>query len=87
MREHHVHVHQYVKETDSTAPYMMSIGITDRQKQPCCQSTAPAPSELLLLFKKVGDARLGATDLYPISPNTPAPRYQPIKKKIKKKIY
>ena len=33
---------------------------------------------LLLLFKKVSSARLGESDIHPISPKTPAPQYQPI---------
>ena len=36
---------------------------------------------LLLLLKKVGNARLGEGDIHPISPKTPAPRYQPIDRK------
>ena len=36
-------------------------------------------SELLLsLLKKVSSARLGESDIHPISPKTPAPQYQPI---------
>ena len=33
---------------------------------------------LLLLLKKIGNARLGEGDCHPISPKTPAPHYQPI---------
>ena len=40
---------------------------------------------LLLLLKKVSSARLGESDIYPISPKTPAPKYQPIDKKRKGK--
>ena len=36
---------------------------------------------LLLLFKKVGSARLGESNIHPISSNTPAPQYQPIGRK------
>ena len=36
---------------------------------------------LLLLLKKVSIARLGETDIHPISPKTPAPQYQPIDRK------
>ena len=36
---------------------------------------------LLLLFKKVGSARLRESDVHPISPKTPAPQYQPIDRK------
>ena len=36
---------------------------------------------LLLLLKKVGSARLGESDIHPISPKTPAPQYQPIDRK------
>ena len=32
---------------------------------------------LLLLLKKVGSARLRESDVYPISPKTPDPQYQP----------
>ena len=39
---------------------------------------------LLLLFKKVGSARLGESDVHPISPNTPVPQYQPIDRKKRK---
>ena len=37
---------------------------------------------LLLLFKKIGNARLGEGDRHPISPKTPAPYYQPIEEKV-----
>ena len=40
--------------------------------------------ELLLLLKKVGSARLRESDVHPISPKTPAPRYQPIDRKKRK---
>ena len=36
---------------------------------------------LLLLFKKVGSARLRESGIHPISPKTPAPQYQPIDRK------
>ena len=36
---------------------------------------------LLLLLKKVSSARLGESDIHPISPKTPAPQYQPIDRK------
>ena len=39
-------------------------------------ATAHAPP--LLLLKKVSSARLGESDIHPISPKTPAPQYQPI---------
>ena len=39
---------------------------------------------LLLLFKKIGNARRGEGDCRPISPNTPAPHYQPIEEKKRK---
>ena len=39
---------------------------------------------LLLLLKKVGSARLRDSGIHPISPETPAPQYQPIDKKKKK---
>ena len=39
---------------------------------------------LLLLFKKVGNARLGVGDQHPISPKTTAPQYQPIELRKRK---
>ena len=39
---------------------------------------------LLLLFKKVGSARLRESGIHPISPKTPAPKYQPIDRKKRK---
>ena len=39
---------------------------------------------LLLLLKKIGNARLGEGDYHPISPKTPAPHYQPIEEKKRK---
>ena len=39
---------------------------------------------LLLLFKKIGTARLRENDVHPISPKTPAPQYQPIDRKKRK---
>ena len=39
---------------------------------------------LLLLLKKVGSARLGESDIHPISPKTPAQQYQPIDRKKRK---
>ena len=39
---------------------------------------------LLLLLKKVSSARLGESDIYHISPKTPAPQYQPIDRKKRK---
>ena len=39
---------------------------------------------LLLLLKKVSSARLGESDIYPISSKTPAPQYQPIDRKKRK---
>ena len=40
--------------------------------------------QLLLLFKKVGSARLRERGIHPISPKTPAPQYQPIDRKKRK---
>ena len=40
---------------------------------------------LLLLIKKVGSARLRERDIHPISPKTPAPQYQPIDRKKRKR--
>ena len=39
---------------------------------------------LLLLLKKVSSARLGESDIHPISLKTPAPQYQPIDRKKRK---
>ena len=39
---------------------------------------------LLLLLKKVSSARLGESDIHPISPKTPAPQCQPIDRKKRK---
>ena len=39
---------------------------------------------LFLLLKKVGSARLGESDIHPISPKTAAPQYQPIDRKKRK---
>ena len=39
---------------------------------------------LLLLLKKVSSERLRESDIYPISPKTPAPQYQPIDRKKRK---
>ena len=38
----------------------------------------------MLLLKNVGSARLRESDVHPISPQTPAPQYQPIDRKKKK---
>ena len=38
---------------------------------------------LLLLLKNVSSARLGESDIHPISSKTPAPQYQPIDRKKK----
>ena len=39
---------------------------------------------LLLLLKKIGNARPGEGDCHPVSPKTPAPHYQPIEEKKRK---
>ena len=39
---------------------------------------------LLLLLKKVGNARLRESDIHPISPKTPASQYKPIDRKERK---
>ena len=39
---------------------------------------------LLLLLKKIGNARPGEGDCHPISPKTPDPHYQPIEEKKRK---
>ena len=39
---------------------------------------------LLLLLKKIGNARPGEGDWHPISPKTPNPHYQPIKERKRK---
>ena len=40
---------------------------------------------LLLLLKKVSSARVGESDIHPISPKTPTPQYQPIDRKKRKR--
>ena len=40
---------------------------------------------VLLLLKKVSSARLGESDIHPISPKTPAPQYQSIDRKKRKR--
>ena len=40
--------------------------------------------DVLLLLKEVGCARLRESDIHHISPNTPAPQYQPIDRKKRK---
>ena len=42
------------------------------------------PLLLLLLLKKIGNARPGEGDCHPISPKTPAPHYRPIEEKKRK---
>ena len=50
----------------------------------CCYLyRAYVSAMVLLLLKKMGNARLGEGDWHPISPKTPAPRYQPIEEKKK----
>ena len=39
---------------------------------------------LLLILKIVSSAKLGESDIHPISPKTPAPQYQPIDRKTRK---
>ena len=39
---------------------------------------------IIIFIKKIGSARLGESDINPISPKTPAPQYQPIDRKQKK---
>ena len=39
---------------------------------------------IIIIIKKVGSARLGESDVHPISPKTPAPQYQPIDRKKRK---
>ena len=49
-----------------------------------CPTFIVRHSLLLLLLKKVSSARLGESDIHPISPKTPAPQYQPIDRKKRK---
>ena len=42
-------------------------------------------SLLVLLLKKVGSARLRESGIHSISPKTPAPQYQPIDRKKRKR--
>ena len=39
---------------------------------------------IIIIIKKVSSARLGESDIHPISPKTPAPQYQPIDRKKRK---
>ena len=41
---------------------------------------------LLLLLKKIGNARPGEGDCHPMSPKTPAPQYQPIEETREREI-
>ena len=41
-------------------------------------------SIIIIVIKKIGNARPGKGDLHPISPKTPAPHYQPIEEKKRK---
>ena len=43
-----------------------------------------AKALVLLLLKKVSSARVGESDIQPISAKTPAPQYQPIDRKKSK---
>ena len=43
-----------------------------------------ASRKFVLLLKNVSSARLGESDIHPISPKTPAPQYQPIDRKKRK---
>ena len=47
----------------------------------CIATCIPYDILLLLLLNVVGSARLGESDVRPISPKTPAPQYQPIDRK------
>ena len=51
-----------------------------------CSGVLPTTQFLLLLLIKVGSARLGESDIHPISPQTPAPQYQPIDRKKRKRV-
>ena len=39
---------------------------------------------IIIIIKKIGNARPGEGDCHPISPKTPAPHYQPIEEKKRK---
>ena len=39
---------------------------------------------IIIIIKRVGSARLRESDIHPISPETPAPQYQPIDRKKRK---
>ena len=39
---------------------------------------------IIIFIKRVGSARLRESDIHPISPETPAPQYQPIDRKKRK---
>ena len=42
------------------------------------------PPVIIIIIKKIGNARPGEGDCHPISPKTPAPHYQPIEEKKRK---
>ena len=58
--------------------------ISGKGSNTSCWVTDSILVELLLLLKKFGTARLGKTDLHPISPKTLAPQYQPMERKKRK---
>ena len=41
--------------------------------------------KIIIIKEKVGSARLRESDIHPISPKTPAPQYQPIDRKKRKR--
>ena len=55
--------------------------------EPCMkifQNKTPLKLIIIIIIKKVSSARLGESDIHPISPKTPAPQYQPIDRKKRK---
>ena len=49
-----------------------------------CQKIAIWQEDIIIIIKKVGSARLRESDVHPISPKTPAPKYQHIDRRKRK---
>ena len=61
------------------APHLLAFHLF-----PCLTSLAFKQRLLILLLKRIVNARPGEGDWHPISPKTPAPHYQPIEEKKRK---
>ena len=71
----------------ATLPYGLDSNVTQLVNQTICIllfANCTLLLLLLLLLKKVSSARLGESDIHPISPKAPAPQYQPIDRKKRK---